>query len=234
MKDKFAKLSGHADELLNVLFSVKWQYYFLEAMIDNEHFLSNILDDSVLAFSVLRQKLYFTFIHDIATVCFDEKQGKSLGLVKIINTLLDVEMKAFLREKYSSNCKIDSCGYFAECIVDNNRIEDYLYNERIREFDEKYTWLIKEWCCFVDKYRKKFRLIRDKVTAHKELEFNDGVYLPVDVKKHSIPWGEVKQSVQELQEIVDCVRALVCNSSFQWDSFDDPAKRSVASFLRVI
>lgn len=234
MKDKFAKLSGHADELLNVLFAVKWQGYFLETMIDDESFLSNIFGDSALAFSVLRQKLYFTFIHDIATVCFDESQGKSLGLVKIMNDISDVEMKMFLREKYSSNCKIDPCGDCVEYISENNRIEEYLYNERIRDFDEKYTWLTKEWCCFVGKYRKKFRLIRDKVTAHKELEFNGGVYLPVDVKKHSIPWVEVKQCVQELQEIVDCVRALVCNSSFQWDSFDDPAKRSVASFLRVI
>ena len=75
-----------------------------------------------------------------------------------------------------------------------------------------------------------FREDPHKLSAHTDVHYRDGKYVLLDVKSLGLKWGDVKESVETLQQLVELVNFLVRNASFAWDILDEQLQDAVVGF----
>lgn len=62
-----------------------------------------------------------------------------------------------------------------------------------------------------------FRLVRDKITAHTQLDQVDGEYRPIDINRTGITWSDLKRTIDNIKQLLQFIGWLTRDASFTWD-----------------
>ena len=96
--------------------------------------------------------------------------------------------------------------------------------KRAKRFDRELKQVLERWDRFeVSPRAKAFESIRDKITAHFELEKKDDKYGHVPVSGFGLLWSDLRRSIIELRPIVESLNSLIRNAGMD-------VKSTVAEF----
>lgn len=103
--------------------------------------------------------------------------------------------------------------------------------ERGLEFDRKYQEVMEAWERFsTSSVLFSFRVVRDRVTAHTELQFNGAEYRPVDISSPGIKWGHLRRAIDDMQVLVELLNNLIRDAGFAWQAFDRMVEEAGTNF----
>ena len=97
---------------------------------------------------------------------------------------------------------------------------------KLLQFDAHYAELIRLITSTEgDPELKSCKNIRDKFTAHIELQFTGEEYSYPDISKYSLKWNSPKRLLNDFRPIVERIGYIVRDASFSWDSFGKQNER---------
>jgi hypothetical protein len=144
---------------------------------------------------------------------FYQYQKTNPSILRIKETISEDLVAAALKKNYIS-----------EVIPDN---EDFLphYEERKRErtleFDEHLKALINDVEALEhDPEMSACKSIRDKFTAHLDLQSSGNEYSYPDIATFGIKYGTPKRLLSELRPVIERIGYVVRGAGFAWDLFD--------------
>lgn len=224
MPTKIEKLEAHASHLLDAFISLRERYAMLDPMLFNEDVCKQHGSGrQALGFKILRHSLFLSCAQDIANLSMDDdKEERAPSLLNLVRALTDDAIRNTLRERYSLLC-IHSVEETDPAIVAALRdIEAQKKGERRMRFDELYCELTEAWAILsTNLAMKKFRDIRDKVSAHIEVRYKAGKYQFVDIGDLDIKFADLRIFIDAMQKLVELVGLLVCNGAFAWATLDE-------------
>ncbi len=162
-------------------------------------------------YRLLRYTLFYSVVQDIANLFCDK--GKTNPSVMNIYKMIDEDqITNELRKRY-----------IAEYIPDKALMQSYEQRAQKRtiEFNKHY----KELCEYIktmetDPELQAMKSIRDKFTAHIDLQFTNDKYEYPDISKYGLKWNSLKKTLNDLKPIVERIGFVVRRADFAWDSFE--------------
>jgi hypothetical protein len=73
-------------------------------------------------------------------------------------------------------------------------------------------------------------MIRNKLLAHSELHHDGASYKPFDVASLGLKWGDLKQVISDLEQIVTLTTLVCRSSSFAFDMLDEQLAKASRAF----
>lgn len=211
-KERLDKLTGHTDQIVGLYLLLNEKYSLIDPTIFNKRVLKKYGGgDRARGFDLIRKSVYFGCLQDLANICFD-KQGKTPSIRKIVKDLELPDVKKQLRERYA---------HYPLEINDNNpsiRVAIYKLKmkrekELAKEFDRKLKELFDKWNKFQAHPRyNQFESVRDRITAHFEIEKVGTNYGYVPIKRFGLRWSDLKDSIAVLRSIVEALSLLIRNA----------------------
>ena len=102
---------------------------------------------------------------------------------------------------------------------------------RRQQFDEMHSQLLHEWETLrSSEALRAFLNIRDKATAHTELRPGQEIYHRLDVASLGLKWSDLRDVIQQIQDLTDELNLLIRQSSFVWPMLDEQLEADVSSF----
>jgi hypothetical protein len=215
------KTIPHATYLLNDFLLLRERYEMLHPMLFDSR-VTNQYGSTKQArgFIVLRRSLFLACCQDIAKLVRDDK-SYTPSINRILTDISrNPEIHAELRQR---NCDAELWGERQETAPTLVAIYRARESEQIikygAEFDGKYERAIKAWdklkgCSVIDDCYK----IRNKITAHTEVLRT--TYQPIDIATLGITYGDLKPTIDAIQELVEMIGGLVRGASFTWERFN--------------
>jgi AbiU2 len=74
------------------------------------------------------------------------------------------------------------------------------------------------------------RTIRNKVSAHTEVQYVADKYQFVDIAALGIKWGDLGKVVETMQTLVELLGLLIRNACFAWDKLDAQLSKAASAF----
>ncbi len=212
IESRIKKLIGHSDKLLTFYLGTVRKYSILDPMIFSQdvcgRFGSGKADSG---YRLLRSTLFYSVVQDIANLFYDHGKTNP-SVMNIYKMIDDGKIIDELRKRY-----------ITEYIPDEALKVFYKHrsHERTIEFN-KYK---KELCDQIKTIEKDQKLraiksIRDKFTAHIDLQFTNDNYEYHDIAKYSLKWNSLKRVLNDLKPIIESIGFVVRGADFAWDSFE--------------
>ncbi|MFI2810769.1 hypothetical protein [Microbulbifer zhoushanensis] len=232
MKSKIQKLEGHASQLLDGFIHLREKYALLHPMLFDENVVklrgSNL---QARGFLTLRHSLFLTCAQDIAKLTFD-KDKRAPSIRKLFEELKEHSISSSLKDSFSiwksPSLESEKDPEIAEAL---KRIEVREQEGRRRQFEEILCSAQNAWATLSNAaYMKGFLTIRDKITAHTEVQHVVDKYQPIDIGTLGIKWGDLKRAIEEMQELVESLNLLIRNSGFAWDQLDHELSKASENF----
>ena len=121
-----------------------------------------------------------------------------------------------------------------EIIEALHRIELREEAERREQFEKLYCEAMAIWAeLSTSKKIKAFRIVRDKVSAHKEVRYVADKYQFVDIGTRGIKWGDLRSTIDRMKRLVELMGLLVRNAGFAWDMLDEQLSRASKGFWDI-
>jgi hypothetical protein len=183
-------------------------------------------------FALLRRKLYFDCVLDIANLSLN-KDARSPSIGKLVDKLAKDTLRSELRRIYSR--------YVLPVNEDEARDAEYRAAQRLMEereeakraaqFDVQYADLVARWSALsTAPVLSAFKTMRDKIVAHREIEYDGKEYKTIDEGALGILWRDLPDTIEAMKGIVVLLNALIRSADFAWKHFDEMTARDVAAF----
>lgn len=232
MPTQIEKLEGHASHLLDAFIQLRERYSLLEPMLfDKQVPKLRGSGRQTRGFMTLRHSLFLSCAQDIAKLSFDNDK-RTPSIKNLMAELDDPSLTSSLRERFavwhlpSVEGEADP-----EIIAALKRMELREQNERRTQFDEILAAGRTTWNKLATSdYMSSFLTIRDKVTAHTEIQNVADKYQPVDIGRLGIKWGDLRRAIDTMQSLVATLGMLIRNAGFAWDMLDEQLMKAGKDF----
>ena len=185
-------------------------------------------------FRILRDSLFLSCAQDIAKLCYDGDE-RSTSIAKLVEQTADPDVLEELKDAFVNwslpniNHEIDP-----EVLAAIERIHLRENDERRGQYDELRTELETLWKKLAEsKVTNSFRTIRDKISAHTEIKFLADKYQVIDFSSLGLKWGNMKETIDIMQRVVELLQLLVRNAGFAWDMLDEQVAGAATEFWSV-
>lgn len=231
MPSQIEKLQAHASHLLDGFLGLREKYAILEPMLfDPEVVKARGSNAQARGFKLLRHTLFLNCAQDIAKLSLDADSSPSIK--NIVHALEDSSLRDQLREQYAIwHIPVPEDEDEPAVLAALERMERREEVQRREQFDDQYKRLTVLWTSLIgSSVLEAFRTIRNKVSAHTDVHFVNGEYKLVDIGSLGIKWKDLKETIAELQEVVELLGLLIRNAGFAWDSLDHQLAEASTGF----
>lgn len=223
MSSQIAKLTAHSSHLLTAFIQLRERYSLLHPMLFDEKVAKQYGSwRQARGYTVLKSSLFLSCCQEIAKLTSDNFD-KTPSISKLMTVLQESVLRDQLRDQYCGGRNSYAGDEEAEPelaeVYKRMAVEEAEQNRA--EYEQKYAHAAALWAELSQSSKlKSFRNVRDKVTAHTELQFIDGQYRPVDIGLLDIKWGDLKTTIASMQELVEMLGQLIRDAGFAWESLD--------------
>lgn len=232
MSSQIEKLEAHASHLLDAFIGLRERYAMLDPMLfHSEVPKQHGSGPQASGFEILRHSLFLSCAQDIAKLSMDSDK-RTPSLRNLVTAIEENTLRVELREKFAL-WKIPSIDSETdpEIIAALRRIEDREQAERRVQFDGLYSEASSLWTKLSGSVAiQGFLTIRDKVSAHTEVRFIADKYQFVDIGALGINWGDLKNTIETMQRLVELLGLIVRNAGFAWDMLDEQLSKASTAF----
>ncbi len=232
MPSQSAKLEAHASLLLDAFIRLRERYAILEPMLFNPDVPKQWGSRAQSrGFLILRHSLFLSCAQDIAKLTLD-KHKKTPSIKNLMTSLDSTDLCQALQEKYA-NYVIPSIETETDpqIIAALEKMELREKAERLVEFNETLLQVRCNWQKLKSEpYLQGFLNIRDKVSAHTEVNFVMDKYQFVDISTLDVKWSDMRRAIDCIQSIVEDLSIIIRNSSFAWGVLDEQLDKASKGF----
>jgi AbiU2 len=220
---QLAKIVAHSSHLLTAFIQLRERYALLHPMLFVEHVPKQYGSGrQARGFAILKSSLFLSCCQDIAKLVTDN-HDTTPSIQRLMEKLRDTGVRYQFRKRHIESSRWS----FAEPSTDPSMDEVYramALQEEDRygkEFDRGYDEACLIWTTLqASPLLKDFRTIRDKITAHTELRLHNDAYKPIDIGTLGITWGDLKRTIDSMQQLVEHLGRITRDASFAWDHLD--------------
>jgi hypothetical protein len=182
-------------------------------------------------FMILRHSLFLSCAQDIAKLSLDSDR-RTPSIHNVIDSLSDISLRKELENRYSvwvvPSIENDTD---PEIIIALKQMESRERKERRVQFTEHYAELIGLWASVSSsKTMEGFADVRDKVSAHTEVRFVAAKYQLIDIGTLGIKWGDMNQTIESMERLVELIGLIVRNAGFAWEALDRQLTTAAMNF----
>lgn len=203
MSTTTAKLKGHAKHLVDEWLALKESYAMLHPTLFDQDVVERYgVGPTAEGFNIIRRVLFLSCAQDIAKLACDRHE-KTPSIRKMMGALEGDALRGKLREEFatrevlSNEGPTDPVALFGSVDFETRKREP-----RRQRFDKAYSEAVSLWKQLSESYAlKKFRTIRDKLSAHTEVT-RDGVGFrrAVDIGKLGIGSADWQKTIGLIQD----------------------------------
>ncbi|MES2683602.1 MAG: hypothetical protein V4650_08800 [Pseudomonadota bacterium] len=232
MPSQADKAEAHASHLLDAFLGLREKYALLAPMLFDAKV--NELRGShrqARGFKTLRMSLFLSCCQEIANLCSDASE-KTPSISKLIAVLSDSDTRRIFEDKYAEwvvpLVEEEKDPLVLELL---RKMEEQERLERRTQFHDYHARLESAWLELSSSSSLKgFSVIRDKVSAHRELRYVGDKYQVVDISLLGIKWVDLRLTIEKMQELVELLGLIIRNTGFAWDALDDQLAITAADF----
>lgn len=234
MTPELKKLRAQAWHLLDGFIGLRERYAILQPMFfDQEVIDQNGQRQMARGFAIIKNNLFLFCCQDIAKLTLDEYES-SASIKKIVRKLEDKRFLVELERELASN-------YIAPTEKEmnpttNQALTQYWEREpqeRLQKFRQDVGELTNRWGELSSRSSlASFKIIRNKVSAHLDVNLVNGEYRPFDIGALDIKWKDMATAIYEMQVIVALIGSILRDASFAWESLDLQLKRAAQGFWK--
>lgn len=232
MPTQIEKLEAHASHLLDAFIGLRERNEILEPMLFNKQVpKQHGSGKQARGFLILRHTLFLSCAQDIAKLSLDD-DGRTPSLLNLISALNDTNLRNSFREKFaiwhSSLVEIETDPEIVEVLKRMDLREE---GERRAQFDELFIQVANEWAAFsANSFLNGFSTIRNKVSAHTEIQYVVDKYQFVDISSLGIKWSDMRKAIELMQSLIELLGLLIRNAGFAWDMLDEQLSKASTDF----
>lgn len=232
MPAQIEKLEAHASHLLDAFIGLRERYAILDPMLFNEKVpKQHGSGKQARGFLILRNSLFLSCAQDIAKLSLDTDK-RTPSLLNLMSALNDPTLLNSFREKLSiwhtPSIEIETDPEIIEALKRMDLREE---SERKVQFDELFIQAKNEWTALsTNPILNGFSTIRDKVSAHSEVQYVVDKYQFIDISSLGIKWSDMRKVIELMQSLVELLGLLIRNAGFAWDMLDKQLSKASNSF----
>ena len=226
------KARGYSDLLLSAFLQMKQRYAMLHPMLFVPHVPQQYGSyEQQRGFEVIKESLFLLCAQEISKLSRDGSP-KTPCISKLIGQLQGADLRRQLRNRYCDE-QGDSVEPedHPEVLQAIKRLNKANKVKRGLEFDAMFDEAVELWAK-LSATTDKFKALRDQVSAHNEIQLRMGKYERFDIEEFGISWGELKSTIDRMQEIIVLLGRLIRCSEFAWDHFERLVEKSANGFWR--
>jgi hypothetical protein len=239
MRKQINKLQAHASHLLDGFLGLREKYAMLEPMLFDHGVVGKYgTGKKARGFEVIKNALFFACAQEIAKLSLDN-DDRCPSIKNVVDKLHSEPLLNELREQYAvwdidpdiEETDPDNLPALTAALKAMTQREEA---ERRIKFDAHVAQLRTKWETLSDSpVLMAFKTIRHKISAHTDVHLINGEYKLVNIGELGIKWGDLKDTIEALQELVELISLIVKSSSFAWDSLDDQLSKTASGFWNV-
>jgi hypothetical protein len=224
LPSEIESLEAHASQLLDSFIQLRQRYSILDPMIFDKDLVETRGNGSRgVGFNILRDTILLVCAQQISAICFDNS-SKTPSIKKLMGKIQEDRVKSMLRRRFllpsQTPIKTDD-----PVLIEAH---ENLKKRRAEEAAQKFDSLLLESDCLWNKISSDervhaFKQVRDKISAHSEIMFcaESQKFKPFDIAETGLKWGDLKSTINDMQNLVELIGLLVRNSSFAWETLDE-------------
>ena len=232
MPSQVEKLQAHASHLLDAFLALRERYAMLDPMLFHEQVpLGRGSGRQARGVKTLRNSLFLSCVQDVAKLSMDDDK-RTPSLRRLVSALDDQTLVAELREQFAGlSAPLIEMETDPEIIEALHRMGLREVAERRTQFDEILDRTRKDWVeLSSSSFMSGFLTIRDKVTAHTEVQLVADKYQFVDIGALGTKWSDLRRAIGMMQSLVESLGLLIRNAGFAWEMLDEQLSRASHAF----
>ena len=233
-QEQIEKQKAYVDHLFGLFLEIKEIYSFLEPMLFNKTVIDKYGQGTkARGFNAIKFSLFYACIQDLANL-YADTDPKTPTIEKALNALENELLRNALREDFSITF-IEHSPDLDPLVAEMWKGKDKQKEERRRQdFDGIYqsTLDLVAQKSLSEEFAK-FKVIRDKLTAHSELKKYGSDYKLLDVSTLGITWGSVGTAIRQIQQIICNLNMLIRSAAFDFDEANKNLESACASYWEV-
>ena len=236
MPSQLEKQQAHASHLLDAFLALRERYAILDPMLFHEQVpKTRGSGKQYRGFMILRLSLFLSCVQDIAKLSLDDDQ-RTPSLRNLVTALDDPNLVGVLREQFAMwHSPLIEEETDPEIIEALRRMDIREEAERRAQFDEILSVTRTKWAELSGSaFMNSFLTIRDKVTAHTEVQFVVDKYQFVDLGALGAKWSDVKKAIEMMQTLIENLGLLIRNTGFAWEMLDEQLSKASHAFWQPI
>jgi len=236
MPSQLEKLQAHASHLLDAFLALRERYAILDPMLFHEQVpKTRGSGKQYQGFMILRHSLFLSCVQDIAKLSLDDDK-RTPSLINLVAALDDSSLVKAFREQFAMwHSPLVEEETDPEIIEALRRMDLREEAERRAQFDEILADThIKLAELIGSPFMTDFRTIRDKITAHTEVQFVVDKYQFVDIGALGTKWSDVKKAIEMMQTLVANLSLLIRNAGFAWEMLDEQLSEASHAFWQPV
>lgn len=222
MSIELEKLKAHSEHLLDGFLGLRERYAMLEPMLFNRSVIEMKGQGSKgRGFLAIKNNLFLYCSQDIAKLCLD-KYDTSPSIKRIVEKLQDGTNLTALEDEFSVRCADLPDGEKDPAVLELLRqIDEKRSTKRRSQFKNLVASLNDNWRQLESKPAlESFKKIRNKVSAHLDVNLVNGKFKPLDIGSLGVKWKDIGETIAEMQLVIAQIGLVVRGASFAWDSLD--------------
>lgn len=235
MPTRLDKLEAFSAHLLDAFIQLRERYALLEPMLFNEAVAKGRgSGKQARGFRVLKHSLVLSCAQDIAKLALDD-DDRAASLANLVRSLTDDTIRRELRDRFAEwvvpSVEDETDPEIVEAL---RRMELAEAAERRAQFDRLFCEAMALWAKLsTSRTIKAFRTIRDRVSAHTEVRFVADKYQFVDIGTLGLKWKDFRETISEMERLVELMGLLIRNAGFAWDSLEKNLEAAASGFWEV-
>lgn len=232
MPSQIEKLEAHTSHLLDAFIDLRERYALLKPMLLQEEVLTRRgSGQQARGFLILRHSLFLSCAQDMAKLSMDD-DSRTPSLRNLVHALTDETVRATLRERFAAwRIPAVETQTDPEMIAALKRIELRGEAERRSQYDELYCQAADTWAKLsTNPSLRAFLTVRDKISAHTEVQYVADKYQFVDIGTLGIRFSDMRKTIELMQRLVELLGLLIRNAGFAWDMLDKQLSKASAEF----
>lgn len=235
MVTRIDKFKAYAEHLLDAFIELRQRYALLEPMLFNEAVaVGRGSGKRARGFKVLRHSLVLSCAQDIAKLTLDN-DDRAASLARLVRVLSEDGLRRELQDQFADwvvpSIEEESDPEIVEAL---RRLDLAEAEERRVQFDALYCEAMGLWAKLSTSTTLiAFKTIRDKVSAHTEIRLSADKYRFVDIGTLGLTWKDFRETILEMQRLVELMGLLFRNTGFAWDYLEELLKEAATDFWEV-
>ena len=232
MPSQMEKIEAHASHLLDTFIRLRERYSLLEPMLFQEQVCKlRGSGKQARGFLTLRHSLFLSCAQDIAKLSLDNDK-RTPSIKNLMASLDDTALCEMLCERFATwHVPLAEEETDPEILAALRRMELREEVERRTQFDEILSRTRQAWDTFSSApFLAGFLTIRDKVTAHTEVQHIADKYQFVNIGTLDIKWSDMQKAIDLMQHLVENLNLLIRNAGFAWDMLDEQLSKASNAF----
>ena len=182
-------------------------------------------------FLAIKNNLLLFCCQDIAKLALD-KYDTSPSITRIVEKLQDEKLLAILEDEFSVWYVDPPVSEKDPMVLELlKRMDEKELLDRRVNFKELVKSLNENWRALENKSAlDSFKKIRNKVSAHLDVNLVDGKFQPLDIGSLGVKWKDIGETIAEMQFIIEQIGLIVRGASFAWDSLDKNLQNAAKGF----